>query len=94
MHNLRYVRLVLSAFLFVGGCGSSGAQQAGAPGAREPAAPQLRDQPVKGTTKESAQPRVQPAPAESRTPEEASKRAADPKDPSGALIVEPAAPAR
>jgi hypothetical protein len=42
---------------------------------------------------------VQPAPAESRTPEEASKRAADPKDPSGALIVAPpagagAAPAR
>jgi hypothetical protein len=32
---------------------------------------------------------VQPVPAESRTPEEAAKRAADPKDPSGALIIEP-----
>jgi len=32
---------------------------------------------------------VQPVPVESRTPEEAAKRAADPKDPSGALIIEP-----
>src|SRR3954468_7370013 len=37
--------------------------------------------------KESTRAPVQPAPAESRTPEEAAKRAADPKDPSGALIV-------
>ena len=41
--------------------------------------------------KESARPPAQPAPAESRTPEEAAARAADPKDPSGALIIrEPA----
>jgi hypothetical protein len=39
--------------------------------------------------KESTRAPVQPVPAESRTPEEAAKRAADPKDPSGALIVEP-----
>ena len=32
---------------------------------------------------------VTPVPAESRTPEEAAARAADPKDPSGALIVQP-----
>ena len=38
---------------------------------------------------ESAHPPVQPAPAESRTPEEATKRAADPRDPSGALIIAP-----
>ena len=39
--------------------------------------------------KESARPPVKAVPAESRTPEEAAARAADPKDPSGALIVEP-----
>ena len=38
---------------------------------------------------ESARPVLQPVPAESRTVEEATKRAADPKDPSGALIVAP-----
>jgi hypothetical protein len=37
--------------------------------------------------KESARPPATPAPAESRTPEEAAARAADPKDPSGALII-------
>ena len=42
--------------------------------------------------KESAQPPVKPAPIESRTPEEASSRAADPKDPSGALIIAPPPP--
>jgi hypothetical protein len=46
------------------------------------------DPPKKG---ESAQPEVKPVPAESRTPEEAAARAADPKDPSGAIIVAPAA---
>lgn len=40
--------------------------------------------------KESVRAPVQPAPAESRTPEEAANRAADPKDPSGALIIAPA----
>jgi hypothetical protein len=39
--------------------------------------------------KESIRAPVQPVPAESRTPEEAARRAADPKDPSGALIIEP-----
>lgn len=37
--------------------------------------------------KESARSPAKPAPAESRTPEEAAARAADPKDPSGALII-------
>lgn len=37
--------------------------------------------------KETAQPSVKPAPAEARSPEEASMRAADPKDPSGAIII-------
>jgi outer membrane biosynthesis protein TonB len=37
--------------------------------------------------KESARPGAKPAPAESRTPEDAAARAADPKDPSGALII-------
>ena len=41
--------------------------------------------------KESARLPARPAPAESRNPEEAAARAADPKDPSGALIIkEPA----
>jgi len=41
--------------------------------------------------KESARPPAKPAPAQSRTPEDAAARAADPKDPSGALIIrEPA----
>jgi hypothetical protein len=35
----------------------------------------------------SARPAAEPAPAESRTPEEAAARAADPEDPSGALII-------
>jgi hypothetical protein len=38
---------------------------------------------------ESVHPPVKPAPAESRTPEEAAARAADRKDPSGALIIGP-----
>ena len=38
--------------------------------------------------KESTRPPVKPAPAEARTPEEAAARAADPKDPSGALIIQ------
>jgi hypothetical protein len=38
--------------------------------------------------KESARPPVKAAPAESRTPEEATSRAADPKAPSGALIID------
>ena len=36
---------------------------------------------------ESPRPVVEPTPAESRTPEEASAHAADPRDPSGALII-------
>jgi hypothetical protein len=41
--------------------------------------------------KESARAPVKPTPVESRTAEEAATRAADPKDPSGALIIkEPA----
>jgi hypothetical protein len=45
--------------------------------------------PASEPKKESAQPPVTPTPTESRTPEEASQRAADPKDPSGALIIAP-----
>jgi hypothetical protein len=60
------------------------ADPVGAPGAGSP--------PVIAPKKEeSARPPVQPVPAESRTPEEAARRAADPKDPSGALIVAPPA---
>ena len=43
---------------------------------------------------ETARPPVQPAPAESRTTEDAAKRAADPTDSSGALIVPPTAGAK
>ena len=46
---------------------------------------------LKPKQKESARPLAKPRPSESRTPEEAAARAADPKDPSGALIIrEPA----
>ena len=44
-----------------------------------------------GTKGEAGRPPVKPAPGESKTPEEASRRAADPKDPSGALIIAPPA---
>ena len=44
--------------------------------------------PMTGTrSKESAQPPVKPAPVESKTPEDAAARAADPKAPTGALII-------
>ena len=39
--------------------------------------------------KESTRPPVAPVPAESRTPEKATQRAADPKAPTGALIIKP-----
>ncbi len=39
------------------------------------------------TRQDTTQAPVRVAPAESRTPEEASARAADPKDPSGAIII-------
>ena len=52
--------------------------------ASEPSTPEAKQ-------KESVRPPVKPAPAESKTPEEAAARAADPKDPSGALIVLPPA---
>jgi hypothetical protein len=53
------------------------------------AKPAATPAPQAPAAKESTRAPVQPVPAESRTPEEAAKRAADPKDPSGALIVEP-----
>jgi hypothetical protein len=56
----------------------------------EPVIPSGQSAPSADSKKpESVKAPVQPAPAESRTPEEATKRAADPKDPSGALIIEP-----
>lgn len=57
----------------------------------EPAIPPASDLlPAESKKPESARPALQPAP-EPRTTEEATKRAADPKDPSGALIVAPPA---
>src|SRR5687768_1849330 len=47
-----------------------------------------KSQPSEAREKESARPPANPAPAEARTPEEATRRAADTKDPSGALIIE------
>ena len=49
-------------------------------------APLKKEEPRK---EESIHAPVKAAPAESSTPAEASQRAADPKDPSGALIMEP-----
>lgn len=56
---------------------------------REKAAPPAKGDKGSGGEAGTVREPVRPAPAESRTPEEAAKRAADPKDPSGALIVEP-----
>ena len=51
-----------------------------------PKAPPSESESSKAKQK-SAPPAAEPAPAESRTPEEAAARAADPEDPSGALII-------
>ena len=74
---------VVALILAAGGCYAPQASQADA----RDKTPPLREAPP--GAKESSRGPVQPVPAESRTPEEAAKRAADPKDPSGALIVEP-----
>lgn len=86
----------LAGLLFVvAGCHAatdvpSGEMKAAPGTSREAPSRQTPPAPSRETpSKESVRPPVQPAPAEARTPEEASKRAADPKDPSGALIVEP-----
>jgi hypothetical protein len=63
--------------------GSSQSEVAAA-AASEPSTPEAK-------TKESVRPPVKPVPVESKTPEDAALRAADPKDPSGALIVLPPA---
>ena len=60
-------------------------------GSSQPAATTVASEPSTPETKlkESVRPPVKPVPVESKTPEEAASRAADPKDPSGALIVPP-----
>jgi hypothetical protein len=73
---------VVAIILAAGGCYAPQPSQADPRDKTPPA----REAPA---AKESNRAPVQPVPAESRTPEEAAKRAADPKDPSGALIVEP-----
>ena len=79
---------LLTLACLAGGCYAPQQSQADTRPATPPAkeAPPVKDAPG---AKESVRPPVQPVPAESRTPEEAAKRAADPKDPSGALIIEP-----
>ena len=74
------------AFGILSGCHTPPVTQAEA---REPVPVRQREAPPASGAKESTHPPVQPAPVESKTPEEAAKRAADPKDPSGALIIEP-----
>jgi hypothetical protein len=80
-----------SAALVLAAAGCNANQVAQADGRDKP--PQPKEAPAAGS-KEAVKPPVQPVPAESRSAEEAAKRAADPKDPSGALIVEPPAKAR
>jgi hypothetical protein len=55
-----------------------------------PKAPPSKSEGSKAKQKSARPPAKKPAPAESRTPEEASARAADAKDPSGALIIKTA----
>jgi hypothetical protein len=74
---------VVALILAASGCYAPQPSQADP---RDKTPPPAREAPA---AKESNRAPVQPVPAESRTPEEAAKRAADPKDPSGALIVEP-----
>ena len=83
--------LMLTLACAAAGCYAPQQSQADMRGAAPPAkeAPPAKD--AQGA-KESVRAPVQPVPAESRTPEEAAKRAADPKDPSGALIIEPPKP--
>ena len=52
------------------------------------AAPAKPESSKPASGKESSQAPVKPVPAESRTQEDATARAADRKDPSGALIIE------
>lgn len=97
-NNLRRIVAVGIGLAVAAGCASTAgvnaavAMQSGqSAAAAEPVMRVPADAPPAETKKpESARPPVQPAPAESRTPEEASKRAADPRDPSGALIIAPA----
>ena len=82
------VAALLTLACMAAGCYAPQQSQADTRGAAPPAKeiPAAKDAPG---AKESVRAPVQPVPAESRTPEEAAKRAADPKDPSGALIIEP-----
>lgn len=57
-----------------------------APAALQSAEPQAPDPESK---KESTRAPVTPAPAEFRTPEQATQHAADPKTPTGAIIIKP-----
>src|ERR1043166_9189584 len=71
----------------IGGCAQPDPAAPAASPAR-PAAPVESTPPsTSAGSKESSRPPPQPAPAEARKPEEAAARAADPKDPSGALII-------
>lgn len=78
-----------AAALALGACALGNgpiARPEAAPAALQSAEPQAKDPESK---KESTRAPVKPVPGESRTPEEASQRAADPKAPTGALIIKP-----
>lgn len=76
-----------AAALVLGACATgngSNARPAAAPAALQSAEPQASE-----PKKESTRAPVTPAPAEFRTPEEAAQHAADPKTPTGAIIIKP-----
>ena len=80
-HRLTTIGASIAAAIIFGACAPT-PPLAAAAAASEPAIPETKP-------KESVRPPVKPVPVESKTPEEATSRAADPKDPSGALIVPP-----
>lgn len=80
--------LVISAIV-LGACAIGNGPIAGgatAPAALQSAEPQAKDP---ESRKESTRAPVTPVPAEFRTPEQASRHAADPKTPTGAIVVNP-----
>ena len=85
-----FVSAVESAYLSAGqhaGFAVAASDPMPMPGAKPASPAPLKKEQLK--KEESIHAPVKAAPAESRTPAEASQRAADPKDPSGALIMEP-----
>lgn len=95
MRHLTAIGIAMAGAALFAACAETarvtGQPQAGSSQSAAPAAAASERSTPEAKQKESVRPPVNPAPGESKTPEEAAARAADPKDPSGALIVLPPA---